>query len=68
MTKELEVTIVLEDEQLESLLEDNDIKSTKAKINKLKKLFEEVKDDYLEQLEEAFLEALQEIAQEEWGD
>jgi hypothetical protein len=66
-TKEFSVTIVLEDDQIFELLEDNDIKPSQAKVNKLKKLFQEVESDFYEQFEEVFFEALKEIAEEEWG-
>jgi hypothetical protein len=65
--KELTITITLEDDQLFELLEENDIKPSQAKVNKLKKLFAEVESDFYEQLEEVFFEALKEIAEEEWG-
>jgi hypothetical protein len=65
--KELTITITLEDDQLFELLEENDIKPSQAKVNKLKKLFAEVESDFYEQFEEVFFEALKEIAEEEWG-
>jgi hypothetical protein len=66
--KELTITITLEDDQLFELLEENDIKPSQAKVNKLKKLFAEVESDFYEQFEEVFFEALKEIAEEEWGE
>jgi hypothetical protein len=68
MTKEITITITLDDEQLFELLEGSDIKPSQAKVNKLKKLFKEVEGDHLEALEEAFLDALREVAEEEWGE
>lgn len=66
-SKEITITITIEDDQIFELLEENDIKPSQAKVNKLKKLFAEVESDYYEQFEEVFFEALKEIAEEEWG-
>lgn len=65
---ELTVTITIDDERLFELLEENDIKPSKAKVNKLKKLFGEVESDFWDQFEEVFEDALKEIAEEEWGE
>jgi hypothetical protein len=68
MAKEITVTITLEDERIFDILDNNEIKPSQAKVNKLKKLFKEVEGDYYEQLEQALEEALEEIALEEWGE
>ena len=66
---QLTVTITLDDERLFDLLHDNDIKRpSMAKVKKLKKLFEEVLEDFYPDLEEAVEEALTEIIEEEWGE
>lgn len=66
--KNLTVTIELEDERLFEILENLDIKPSQAKVNKLKKLFKEMEQDFYEQLEETLENCLEEIAQEEWGE
>jgi hypothetical protein len=68
MSKELTVTITLENERIFDMLENNDIKPSQAKINKLIKFFLENDHDYYEQLSDALEEALEEIALEEWGE
>jgi hypothetical protein len=68
LSKPLQITITLDDERIFDLLEENDIKPSKAKVTKLKKLFREVESDYYDELEEALTECLNEIAQEEWGE
>lgn len=65
---ELTITIVIEDDRIFELLEENDIKPSQAKVNKLKKLFAEVESDYFAEFEEVFEDALKEIAEEEWGE
>jgi hypothetical protein len=67
-TKNLTVTIALEDERLVDILENLEIKPSQAKVNKLKKLFKEMEQDFYEQLEETLENCLEEIAQEEWGE
>ena len=64
----LRITFELEDERILELLEENEVKPSKAKINKLKKLFLDVEIDVLADLEELLEEALGEIIQEEWGE
>jgi hypothetical protein len=66
--KNLTVTIELEDERLIDILENLEIKASQAKVNKLKKLFKEMEQDFYEQLEETLENCLEEIAQEEWGE
>jgi hypothetical protein len=65
---ELTITITIEDDRIFELLEEQDIKPSKAKVNKLKKMFAEVESDYWDQFEEVFDNALKEIAEEEWGE
>lgn len=64
----MEITIVLEDEQIESAFEDAEIKISKAKLKKLKELVNEQDIDIKEAMEERFVEILQEIIEEEWGE
>jgi hypothetical protein len=64
----VEVTFQLEDEQLMDLFESRDVKFSKSKVAKLKKLYLECQDDFQAQLEEAFEEILAEIIDEEWGE
>ncbi|MBT2728411.1 hypothetical protein J7E63_15890 [Bacillus sp. ISL-75] len=66
--KDLTATIVLDDDRIFEILENNDIKPSQAKINKIKKIFNEAYPDFMEQLEEALEEIVEEIANEEWGE
>lgn len=70
MTKSLklkiEITFELDEEQLQDLFERNDIKFNKNRVNKLKKLMEEVFPDIQEALEEELENQLGEIITEEW--
>jgi hypothetical protein len=65
---ELTITIVIDDERIFEILEENDIKPSQAKVNKLKKIFLEVESDYYADFEEGLDEILGELAQEEWGE
>lgn len=60
--------IILSQEQIEEAFEYQDIKFSKAKVNKLKKLLEEMDPDIRERLEEAFLEFIGEVIYDEWGE
>jgi hypothetical protein len=60
--------VILEMEQIEEAFEDQEVKFSKAKVNKLKKLLVEMEPDLKERLEEAFLEFIGEVISEEWGE
>jgi hypothetical protein len=64
----LKITFEIEDERILEILEENDIKPSQAKVNKLKKLFLDVESDYYADLEEIIEDGLSEIAQDEWGE
>lgn len=64
----LEISFRLEDERIFELLEENEVKPSQAKVNKLKKLYAEVEMDLLEELEGILEEFLSNIIQEEWGE
>jgi len=64
----LTITIEIDDERIFEILEEQDIKPSKAKVKKLKDLFSDVESDYFSEFEEIFENALKEIAEEEWGD
>lgn len=70
MTKSLklkiEIAFELDEEQLQDLFERYDIKYNKNRVNKLKKLMEEVFPDIQEALEEELENQLGEIISEEW--
>jgi hypothetical protein len=64
----LEISFRLEDERILEILEENEVKPSQAKVNKLKKLYAEVEMDLLEELEGILEEFLSNIIQEEWGE
>jgi hypothetical protein len=66
--KRIEILVTIDDEMVEGLFDDLEVKFSKAKLNKLKKLFEEDKEAFYEPLEEALQERLQELIEEEWGE
>jgi diketogulonate reductase-like aldo/keto reductase len=57
-----------EEERIQDLFEANDIKFSKAKMNKLKKLFDEVYYDIQSAMEETLETHLDELIVEEWGE
>lgn len=63
-----EITIVLEDEQVEEAFENAEVKVSKAKMKKLKELVANQDLDIKEALEERFAEFLEDIINEEWGE
>jgi hypothetical protein len=66
---ELKITIEIDDERIYEILEEQEIKRpSQAKVNKLKKLFEDVESDYFSEFEEVLENALKDIAEEEWGE
>lgn len=66
---ELRVTIEIDDERILEILEEQDVKRpSQAKVNKLKKLFEDVESDFFAEFEEVLENALKEIIEEEWGE
>lgn len=60
------VTIELDEEQLQDLFENLEIKFSKAKITKLKKMIAEVEPDLQEQLEATFEEFISDLITDEW--
>jgi hypothetical protein len=60
------VTIELDEEQLQDLFENLEIKFSKAKITKLKKMISEVEPDLQEQLEATFEEFISDLITDEW--
>jgi len=64
----LKITFEIDDERIFEILEENEIKPSQTKVNKLKKLFLDVESDYYAELEEIIEEGLSEIAQDEWGE
>jgi len=64
----LKITIEIDDDRIFEILEEQDIKPSKAKVKKLKDLFSDVESDYFSEFEEVFEDALKEIADEEWGE
>jgi restriction endonuclease Mrr len=66
MAKVLTVTVTIEDDSLLELLEEYDVKPSKAKVNKLKKLVDDVYPDAQEVMEDALREFLGDMIQEEW--
>jgi hypothetical protein len=62
------ITVTLEDEHLQDLFDNNEIKFSKAKLKRLKEIVNEVETDIQERLEETFAEFIDELVQEEWGE
>jgi hypothetical protein len=62
----MEITVVLDDEQIETVFENAEIKLSKTKLKKLKSLVSEQDMDIKEVLEERLMEFLEEIVTEEW--
>jgi hypothetical protein len=65
---ELAVSVTLDEERIQDLFEANDIKYSKAKANKLKKMLDEMYDDIQAVVEESFEEAIDSMIVEEWGE
>lgn len=66
--KDLKLEVIIENERILEILEDLEIKPSQAKVNTLRKVFEENLVDYMETIEETVCEILSEIAEEEWGE
>lgn len=66
MTKHLEVAVVIDDENIEEIFDDVEVKFSKAKLKKLKELVDEGMEDLQVRLEETLSEFLSELIQEEW--
>jgi hypothetical protein len=64
----IDIALRLDDDRIFEILEENDIKPSQAKVNKLKKLFAEVESDFEGQVEESLEEFLVDLAEEEWGE
>lgn len=64
----IQITVTLEDEQLQDLFDNNEVKFTKVKLKKLKEMINEVETDFQERLEETFSELIEELIQEEYGE
>lgn len=62
----IKVEVFLEEDQLEGVFENAEIRFSKAKLKKLKDLIVDKEIDIKEALEEALLEELEEIVSEEW--
>jgi hypothetical protein len=64
----IKLTVILEDEQLQDLFDNNEVKFSKAKLKRLKEIVDEVETDIQERLEETFSEFIDELIQEEYGE
>jgi hypothetical protein len=60
------VELNLDQEQMEQIFEDLEIKFSKAKVNKLKKMMLETEPDLIELLEEALRGFLEDLITDEW--
>ena len=58
--------ITLDQEMLEQIFEDLEIKFSKAKVTKLKKMISETEPDLIELLEEALRGYLEDLITDEW--
>ena len=64
----IKLTVILEDEQLQDLFDNNEVKFSKAKLKRLKEIVDEVETDIQERLEETFSEFIDELIQDEYGE
>jgi hypothetical protein len=64
----IKLTVILEDEHLQDLFDNNEVKFSKAKLKRLKEIVDEVETDIQERLEETFSEFIDELIQEEYGE
>ena len=62
----IKVEVFLEEEQVEEVFENVEVKFSKAKMKKLIKIMQDQDIDIKEQLEERLMEVLEEIITEEW--
>ena len=64
----VEVTVVLDEEELEGIFEDAEVRFSKAKLKKLKTLLLDQDLDVKERLEETLREYIEELVTDEWGE
>jgi hypothetical protein len=64
--KMIKVEVFLEQEQIEEIFENVEVRFSKAKLKKLKEFIADQEMDIKEQLEERLAEVLEEIISEEW--
>ena len=64
----LRFEVVIDDENIQDIFENVEVKFSKAKLKKLKELAEDGLEDLQERLEETLSEFLEEVIQEEWGE
>ena len=64
----IKLTVILEDEHLQDLFDNNEVKFSKAKLKRLKEIVDEVETDIQERLEETFSEFIDELIQDEYGE
>ena len=62
----LRFEVVIDDENIQDIFENVEVKFSKAKLKKLKELAEEGLEDLQERLEETLSEFLSDLIQEEW--
>jgi anti-sigma28 factor (negative regulator of flagellin synthesis) len=64
----VKIEMVFDEERLQEMFENQDVKFSKAKVNRLKKIIEECQYELDEILEDALEEFLNDSIQEEWGE
>lgn len=62
----LEIKVVLEEDEIQELFEDNEIKFSKAKLKRIKQMISDADPDVKECLEEALKEFIAEMITDEW--
>jgi hypothetical protein len=62
----IKLEVILEQEQVEEIFENVDVRFSKKKYKELKQMFDDQDIDIKERLEECLAEILEEMIQEEW--